>query len=123
MLAALFASIALIIFGMAPTLVSFFVERRPGNSGSTCVLLFNLAGIIPVLGLIWDGPPNGGAGAMGDVFNWLVVYAAAAVGFVVAWGSPYISATWTQIFAGSRLKAIKSRQKELYDEWGTSVVE
>ena len=123
MMSAVIATIAFILFGMAPTLVSFFVERRPGNSSSTCVLLFNLAGLIPVLGLAWSGPNTGGTGTLGDMLNWLIIYGAAATGVIVAWASPHFVALFSQIFSGSRISKIKARQKELYDEWGTKVID
>ena len=123
MMGAVFASTVFVLAGMAPTLVSFFVERRPGNSNSTCVLMFNLAGLVPVLGLVWSGPQHGGTGALGDMLNWLIIYGAAATGAIAAWASPQFAALFTQVFSGSRTAKIKARQKELFDEWGSSIVD
>jgi hypothetical protein len=123
MMGAVFASTLFVMFGMAPTLVSFFVERRPGNSGSTCVLLFNLAGLVPILGLVWSGPQTGGIPTIGEMVNWLIIYGAAATGVAVAWASPHFSALLAQAFSGTRKSKIKARQKDLFDEWGTAVVD
>jgi hypothetical protein len=123
MMGAIFATTVFIMFGMAPTLVSLFVERRPGLSTSTVVLMFNMAGLVPVLGLVWSGPAEGGTRAMGEMLNWLIIYGFAAVGAALAWASPHLAALYTQIFSGSRKAKIMDRQKELYDEWGTSIVD
>ena len=123
MMSALFTSIFFVVFGMAPTVVSFIIERKPGASSSTVVLMFNLAGLVPVMGLIWSGPMEGGTKAMTEMLNWLIIYGAAGTGALVAWASPHFSAMVTQIFSGSRSAKIKARQKELYDELGSSVVD
>ena len=123
MMGALFSSIFIIIFGMAPTVVSFIIERKPGASSSTVVLMFNLAGLVPVIGLVWSGPMEGGTRAMSEMLNWLIIYGAAGTGALVAWAAPQFSAMVQQIFSGSRSTKIKARQKELYDEWGSSVGE
>ena len=123
MMGAFFATTLFIFLGMAPSAVSFFIERRPGSSGSTCILMFNLAGLMPVLGLVWSGPVHGGTSALGDMMNWLIIYGAAATGVLIAWASPHFSALFTQIFSGSRKAKIKARQQELYEEWGSSIVD
>jgi hypothetical protein len=123
MMGVFFATTLFILLGMAPAAVSFFVERRPGSSGSTCILMFNLAGLMPVLGLVWGGQMHGGISAIGEMTNWLIIYGAAATGALVAWASPHFSALFTQIFSGSRKAKIKVRQQELYEEWGSSVVD
>jgi hypothetical protein len=122
-MSAIFATTIFVLFGMAPTLVSIFVQRRPGISSSTVILMFNLAGLVPIIGLVWSSPMEGGTRALGEMLNWLIIYGAAATGAIIAWASPHASAMFTQVFAGSRSAKIKARQKELYDEWGTSVVE
>jgi len=123
MMSALFTSIFVITFGMAPTVVSFIIERKPGTSSSTVILMFNLAGLVPVVGLIWSGSMDGGAKVLSEMLNWLIIYGAAGTGALVAWASPHFSAMVGQIFSGSRSAKIKARQKELYDEWGSSVVD
>ncbi len=121
MLATLFASIVLIALGLLPSVISFLIERRPGSSGSTCIALFNLAGLIPVLGKVWSGP--GGAAFVGDIYAWFIIYMAAAVGAALAWVAPHFSIVYLQAFSGRRRARIKARQQELYDEWGSSILD
>ncbi len=121
MIAALFATIVLIVLGLMPSMISFFIERRPGSSGSTCIALFNLAGLIPVVGKVWSVP--GGAAVVGDIYSWFVIYMAAAVGAALAWVAPHFSIVYLQAFSGRRRAAIKARQKELFDEWGSSILD
>lgn len=121
MVAALMVTIVFIAIGMAPTLISYFVVRRAGNRGSNCILLFNLAGLLPVLGQVWQNPA-GSSGVLGDIFAWYVIYMLAALGVAVVWLSPQLANTFLLVFAGRRRLAIKSRQEELYKEWGSAIV-
>jgi len=121
MISALLISIVFITAGMLPTMISFFVVRRAGNRGSTCILLFNLAGLLPVLDRVWSAS-GGASSVVSDIFAWYVIYMVAAVGVAIVWFSSHIANLFLTMFAGRRRTIMKTRQEELYKEWGSSIV-
>ncbi len=119
MIVTLLVTVVFIAAGMLPTMISYYVVRRPGDHGSTCILMFNLAGLLPVLDQVWSA---GGGAVIGDIFAWYVIYMVAALGYAAIWLSPYLANGFFLVFA-SRLRGIaKARQAELYREWGSNVV-
>jgi len=119
MIVTLLVSTVFITVGMLPTMISYFVVRRLGNRGSSCILLFNLAGLLPVLDKVWT---SGGGAVIGDIFAWYVIYMIAALGYAAIWLAPYLANGFFLVLAGQRRGQAKARQAELYGEWGSNVV-
>ncbi len=119
MIVTLMVAVVFIAAGMLPTMISYYVVRRPGDHGSTCILMFNLAGLLPVLDEVWT---VGGGAVIGDIFAWYAIYMIAALGYAAIWLSPYLANGFFMIFAGRRRVVAKDRQAELYREWGSNVV-
>jgi len=85
-------------------------------------MLFNIAGMLPVLDLIWSNVGDSG-GQLVNVFAWYTIYMSAGVGVGVVWLGTYIAYFFLRIFSGQQRTSIKARQEELYKEWGSAVLD
>jgi len=121
MIATLFISLFFIAAGMAPTVVSYYAITRAEDRVSGTILLFNISGLLPVLALIWTSPESSGVW-VADIVTWFIIYMAAGTGVAVIWAAPHMVVIFQSLFAGPRRAKFKARQRELYKEWGPSVV-
>ena len=115
---------ALLIVGLAPTIVSWLANQSPNRQNQILtVLAFNLAGVMPYLARVMHSSRglNTVMEITGDVFSWLVMYGAAAAAMVVLVLAPQIAAIALQIMAHERLRTIGTAQAKLIDEWGEAV--
>lgn len=118
-----FPTVMVIAVGMAPTLVAFFVERRAGGSATHCMATMNLAGVAPVVARLWDqgGTMDAALLLLGDVFNWLLMFGAAAVAMGILWFMERAAMVSLRSAARRRLRWLLSRQEKLISEWGDEV--
>ncbi|RME66250.1 MAG: hypothetical protein D6782_04720 [Alphaproteobacteria bacterium] len=113
-----------LLVGMMPSFVFYGVARGLAR-GLRCYTLaaFNLAGVLPYLfDMIWG--PNQGAGAamvLGDVYAWLVMYAAAALGAAVHWMAPGTAAYALTQRAREQAETLRRARDKLIAEWGPAV--
>ncbi len=115
---------ALLIVGLAPTIVSWLANQSPNRQHQLLtVLAFNLAGVMPYLARVVYSP-RGLDLVMeitSDVFSWLVMYGAASAAMLILLAAPQAAALALQIMAQERLKSITTAQNKLIDEWGDEV--
>lgn len=111
--------------GMLPTVAALIVDRGPGKYAARCVGGLNLAGVAPYVALLWqDGHTLHGALAIvSDVFAWLVMYSAAALGWLLYLGMRPLVATFLEIRARQRVAELRAYQEALVREWGKEVAE
>lgn len=117
-------SMILVTVGMVPTLVAAVVDRREEKYAAYCVGGFNLSGVFPYLLILWTG--GGGMEAMlgivGSPFSWLVMYGAAALGWVANYWIPQIVIKVQGMRDTQRIVAMRRRQEELLEEWGNELL-
>ncbi|MFN3828151.1 MAG: hypothetical protein ACK4NR_11080 [Micavibrio sp.] len=112
----------LLLFGMLPTVVAAVVDRKGGTRAIT-VGSMNLAGCIPFLLDLWTSGHTA-ANAVALITNpstIVVMYAAAAIGYMIDWALSGIIATIMIQRTTARLEAIRKRQDELIERWGPEV--
>lgn len=115
---------ALLIVGLAPTIVSWLANQSPNRKNQVLtVLAFNLAGVMPYLAKVVQSPRglNLVMEITGDVFSWLVMYGAASAAMLMLLAAPQLAALVLQMMAHDRLKSIATSQARLVDEWGEAV--
>lgn len=109
--------------GLLPTLVAMVVDSHPRRYAARAVGAMNVAGILPFLVGLWQ-TGHGVVSAMEiltDVFAWLVIYSAAALGWLLHLGMPEISGLLMQISSRRRIRRLEARQRRLISEWGPEV--
>lgn len=114
----------LLAVGLAPTLVAFIVDMSPGRYLMRSVAGLNIAAVVPFLHKLWVGghTMSLAVSIATDVYAWLVIYSAAAVGWLLFLGLPGAVAVFRQLSAKRRVYMLRERQKTLIAEWGDSIL-
>jgi hypothetical protein len=113
----------ILVVGGLPTLVAVVVDRHPRHYLSRCVGFPNLAGITPYLIKIWMHHTTIAAMEMlTDPFVWLVMYGAAAIGWLIYLSAPSIAWLQVELMGGYRANILKARRRKLIEEWGDEIV-
>lgn len=123
MAAVFLPSTLLLLAGMLPTPFAVFVDRTKGKNKVITVGAMNLAGCSPFLFDLWttDHSSEKAFEIITDPMAIIVMWSAAAVGYVLNWAmTGIVSATMYQRGL-ARQKAIKKRQAELIERWGREV--
>lgn len=112
----------LLLFGMLPTVVAAVVDRGGGTRALT-VGAMNLAGCVPFLLELWTmGHSSENSMALiTDPRTIIVMYSAAAIGYMIDWALSGIVATLMIHRATARLEKIRDRQDYLVERWGREV--
>ena len=117
-------TVVLLFLGLLPAMVAFIVDDDPRKYAAKCVFATNLAGAWFFLLKLWTGD-HSLAEAMAiltDVYSWLLMYSAAALGWLCYLWFPSIAALFMEMTAERRIARLKLQQKKLIDEWGEGVV-
>ncbi len=116
-------TVLLITVAMLPTAVALVVDRSSSRTGWLCVGGLNFAGLTPALFDLWfDGHTLENATAiMGDVFNIMLIYGAAAMGWMIFMTTPQIIAAFMQMTSDHRVAKLKAQQQQLVEDWGPEV--
>ncbi len=118
-----FPTFIILACGMIPALVAALIDDKPGRHVSYCVIAASLAGIAPVLSALWAGG-NTVAVAMlllGDVFVWLGMYSAAALGWSMIWLFAIIAEVVLSMMATRRVRRLTLARAKIVAEWGEDV--
>jgi hypothetical protein len=118
--------LVLLMVGMLPTLVAYFIiDRHPAKYTTRTIGYLNFAGCLPYTLDIWRGGGVWEFGTIleiiGDPMSLLVMYAAAATGWAVFYATPPVVAAYLVVTSGIRVKKYKARQQELIEDWGRNV--
>jgi hypothetical protein len=111
-----------LVVGGLPTLVTLVTDRHPRHYLARCVGFLNFAGVIPYLIKIWMHHTTLAAMQMlTDPFVWLVMYGAAAIGWIFYLSAPSIAWLQVELTGARRVRILKARQRRLVEEWGEEV--
>jgi hypothetical protein len=119
-------TLVLLMVGMLPTLIAYFiVDRHPSKYTTRTIGYLNFAGCLPYTLDVWG---SGGVWEFGTVFEiiadplaLLVMFSAAATGWVVFYATPPVVAAYLVVTSGIKVKNFKARQQELIQDWGRNV--
>ena len=109
--------------GLVPTIVALIVDITPGRYLTRCVVGLNIAGISPFMHKLWTGGNDmmTAVGIVTDSVAWLVIYGAAAMGWLLFMGFPGTVAVFQTLNAKRRIYMMQEKQKSLLEEWGDSI--
>ncbi|HEY4134286.1 MAG TPA: hypothetical protein VGO34_03635 [Alphaproteobacteria bacterium] len=116
-------SAVLLCFALLPTMCAFMVDRLPQRYATRCVGALNFAGTWPYLLNLWRGGHTmvNAVQIMIDPTTWLVIYGAAAAGWLCFLSFPAVTWALMDLFAGRRIGHLRREQKKLIEEWGEDV--
>ncbi|WP_366656993.1 hypothetical protein [Fodinicurvata sp. EGI_FJ10296] len=111
--------------GMAPTIVALIVDRDPNKFAPITVGSLNFCGVMSTAIPLWGGTHSldGVASVLADPFTWLVMYAAAALGWLLYFSVPPAVSTFMAMRYQAEIDEMTARQAELKEEWGDDVAD
>ncbi len=117
------SSTLLLLIGGLPTLVAFLVDRSERKTKALTVGAMNLAGCFPFLLEMWtqDRSISFALGLLSNPINIVIMYFAAAVGYLLEWAMSGAVASILYQRGGVRKKEIIKRQERLVERWGIEV--
>lgn len=122
-----FSAPALIVLfvGMAPTAVAILIDRDPQKYVSVSVAAMNFAGVSSYLVDFLVGTASFGRAIelVTDVFVLVVIFGAAAAGWVLVLALPPMTAIILGVLTDSRIQALRKEQRQLVDDWGEGVAD
>ncbi len=113
----------MLTLALLPAFVAMITDRSPMRSATISIGALNLAGTWPFLLKLWT-TGHTVVNAMQIVLDptvWLVIYAAAGVGWLLYVSFPALVSACMAIFAGRRLAQLRAQQQQLVEEWGPEV--
>jgi len=110
--------------GLMPTLVALIVDVTRRRYLTKCVAGLNIAGVLPFLHkLLTTGHDVQTAmGIVSDAFAWLVMYSAAAMGWLLFMGLPGVVSMFKVLTAKRRVYMLQELQRTLLNEWGDCIL-
>ncbi|GAB4166782.1 MAG: hypothetical protein OHK0024_01480 [Thalassobaculales bacterium] len=121
----LLPTILLTAIAMLPTACAFLVDRRPEKFATFSVGTMNFAGLFPFLMDLWlrgHTIPRA-VEKIQDPLVILVIYGAAAVGWLMLSAAPVLIAPVLRLRAQSQARKVEKRRRELVEEWGPEVAD
>ena len=114
------ATFVLICVGMAPTFVAMFIHAGGGQRTLLCTASLNLAGVLPVIGMLWQHGNSLGAAAelLQDIFVWGLAYGSAGLAMFLLWAMPMCARTVMETGARHQRWRLERVRDKLLEEWG-----
>ena len=113
----------LLLFGLAPTIVAYVVDKSEKKYAFFSVGGMNIAGVIPSLFELWSGK-NSISAAMDiltEPLNLLIMFSGAAFGWIIYLFVPPVETTLLTVVGHHKISVLRSEQKKMIKEWGEGV--
>ena len=109
--------------GMLPFVVAYFTDKSEKKTKAITVGAMNLSACILFLMEMWttDHSLDKAFAIVFDIVPLIVMYAGAAVGYLIDWAMTTIVANILHQRGLARMKSIEKRQAELVERWGKEV--
>ncbi len=116
-------SIILLFIGLLPTIVAFIIDKSSKKYITFCVGAMNITGVLPSMLELWAGPNNipHAIQIVTNIFDLIVMYAAAAFGWLLYIAIPPVVNALLAVVAQHRITVLRARQRELIREWGEDI--
>ncbi|MDP6805968.1 MAG: acyl-CoA synthetase [Rhodospirillales bacterium] len=116
-------TVILLLFAMMPAIVAFIIDRTPQKYSVYCVGGINFCGVYPFLTDLWTGQHTVAAAVdtLTDVFSLLLIYSAAALGWMIYIAVPPLVGAVLTVMNQRRVTQLKDIQRDLIKEWGDEV--
>ena len=113
----------LLLSGLVPTMVATVVDRYRAKYLTRTVGFMNVAGMAPLMVQLWTSglTMDGAAQILSKPINWVMMYGAAGIGWVLFLGMPSLARVFVDIRADQLQRELKTRAKHLVEEWGEEV--
>lgn len=112
-----------LIIALLPSIVAYFTDVTSERYNFKSIFFCNLAGVLPHLTrMIGSGTSNAVMQQiMGSAQNWLVIYSAALVGWLLVEICPVASQIFMQWLHQSQISRLRRLQHKIESEWGPEI--
>ncbi|TNE41342.1 MAG: hypothetical protein EP348_01065 [Alphaproteobacteria bacterium] len=112
-------SMLVLLAGMIPSIVALVLQTNRGSSLAS-MIAFNLAGVIPVVGLLWERGQNfqNAFAILSDVYMWLTMFGGAGLAMFLDWAVPICVYALYDLQAKAVISRLKGQRQKLIEEWG-----
>lgn len=112
-----------LLSGMIPSIVAALLNTRRGNSNLPAMIALNLAGVIPVLGILWQrgGSFDQAFYLLADAYMWLAMFGGAGIAMFLTWSVPVCVYAIYDVQAKSSVRKLLKQRQKLVEEWGNQV--
>jgi hypothetical protein len=113
----------LVVAGTLPTVVAVLVDRHKGRYLARTVGAMNIAGVVPGALRMWAAGMTFASlqQVISSPYTWLIMYGAAAVGWLLYFGTPPLTAMVVEIKVDDTKRRLEEKAKALVEEWGEEV--
>ncbi len=111
--------------GMVPSVIAIFVNPSRVKGAMASMLALNLAGVIPVLGFLWQRGHkiDQAFRLLTDVFMWLTMFGGAGFAAFLLWGLPIVVQGFYEVQARQMIGRMERRRSKLIEEWGGQIID
>ena len=122
-LTAFVPSLIVLFIGLIPTYVAFVVDNDSDRLAPMTVGAMNFAGAMPFVMMLWHKGEHfqGVLLFLGTPLVWLVMYSAAAMGWLIFFIVPPTVSMFHTFKAENQIKEYKAQQKRMAEIWGDAV--
>lgn len=113
-------SVIVVCVGMLPAVVAAVIDRTEKRHAVFSVSSLNFAGVFPFLLGVWtgDNSVSQALNAVTSAFALSVMYAAAALGWLLYLAVPPVIAQFLSALAQRRVDALHAAQRTVIEKWG-----
>ena len=114
-----------LLVGLVPSLVALIIDRDPEKYAAITVAPINFCGVLPLIFTLWQQGHEfrHAIGLLSDPVNWLIMFGAAAVGWVIFFCVPPAVAALLTHMNEAEIKRLTAHQEKLVEEWGPEVAQ
>jgi hypothetical protein len=115
--------VLVIIFGILPGMVAILIDQEHNRYISKIVLAFNCMGLMPYVARIIRSSMSDmvAIDMIVEPVTWMVIYGAAAVGWMVYWFFPEAGQIINTMIINSKVTKLQQELDELAAEWGEEI--
>jgi uncharacterized membrane protein required for colicin V production len=123
MLVFMLPTVLIFVVGVLPTAVAVMTARGLGNYVGVTVGAMNLAGIVPVVILLWQGlnDLSSAIDYLTSPLAWLLILGGTVIGWLILRFVPAAVVRFMVHRSKGRLKQLRAKQEMMVKEWGDGV--
>lgn len=123
MMAFLRTGFVFFVIGMLPCIVAYYMDVSKHRYIFKSIFSSNLSGMMPfITRIIHEGPSSSLLQEiMGDATNWIIIYGAALMGWLLVKVCPIITQSMVKGIHQTQIMRYEWVQKKLENEWGDEV--
>ena len=112
-----------VIIAMLPSIVAYYMDVTTERYLFKTIFGLNLAGLLPSLGKMLTAGHSSALlqATMGNIGNWMMIYGAAMVGWLLIEICPMIANAMIVGFHNTQITRISRSQNKIQEEWGPEV--